>query len=324
MAEFEKVNLTSDVQYSAKKYDSTLKNPWGIVLMNDTLWVAVNGSGTLQNYSLEGKLLNTVVVDSANGMSAPTGLVKYHKDKFLITNVSPGLPSKNVTDKTSSLPSKLITVTENGTINGYNSDIDKMHATIVFNDPSKVFKGCDIHNGMLYVTNFASGHVEIYNGSWTFMKHFTDPSLFAIGYAPYNVKIIDQKVFVCFAEQDSAKHDGIPGIGNGYVDVFDLSGSLDLRFSSRDSLNEPWAIIPYCININKKKKNVVVIGNFGDGRVNIFLSNGKLLGCAVDCYGNPFMLDSLWGLTNDFDENIYFTAGINNEADGMIGLLKYA
>jgi uncharacterized protein (TIGR03118 family) len=310
MAKFEKVNLTSDVQYSAKKYDSTLKNPWGIVLMNDTLWVAVNGSGTLQNYSLEGKLLNSVMVDASSGISAPTGLVKYHKDKFLIT------------DGTVSLPSKLITVTENGTINGYNYEVNKMHTKIAFSDPTKVFKGCDIYNGMLYVTNFASGHVEIYNGSWTFMKHFTDPALFAIGYAPYNVKIIDKKVFVCFAEQDSAKHDGIPGIGNGYVDVFDLSGSLDLRFSSRDSLNEPWAIIPYCIDINKKKKNVVVIGNFGDGRINIFSSNGKLIGCATDCRGNPYTLDSLWGLTKDYDENIYFAAGINNESDGMIGILK--
>ena len=53
----QKDNLISDVMFGAKILDPSLKNPWAIVMNNDTnIWVAVNGMGLLNIYSLQGTL----------------------------------------------------------------------------------------------------------------------------------------------------------------------------------------------------------------------------------------------------------------------------
>ena len=66
----------------------------------------------------------------------------------------------------------------------------------------------------------------------------------------------------------------------------------------------------------------------GDGHINAFdPGTGDFLGTLSDTLGNPIKNDGLWGLTfgnggNGGDPNIlYFTAGLNNGADGLLGSL---
>src|SRR5438093_6921460 len=74
--------------------------------------------------------------------------------------------------------------------------------------------------------------------------------------------------------------------------------------------------------------NALLVGNFGDGRINAFdPSNGALLGAIKDSAGQPIVIDGLWGLRFGNDgaagksNELFFTAGINDEANGLFGKL---
>ena len=103
-------------------------------------------------------------------------------------------------------------------------------------DPSKnaVYKGLAISNfdgGTLYATNFVSGMVEMYDSSFKLVGKFDDPTL-PSGYAPFDAKVINGELYVTFAKQNAAKHDDVAGLGNGFVDMFDLSGGHMKRLIS--------------------------------------------------------------------------------------------
>ena len=290
--------------------DTSLKNPWGVVVRNG-IWTAVNGSGTLNNYTLEGKFLQSVTVTATTGISSPSGLAKYSGFKFLIT--------KGI----NTFPSSLVTVTENGTINAWHPSVDPLNALITFSDPTKVFKGCDFLNDMLYVTDFSGGFINTFDSSWNLINTFTDPSLTAIGFAPYGIKTIGEKLYVTFAKQDSAKHDGVIANGAGYVDVFNPDGTFFGRFANRDVLNEPWAVLPFKLFCHGRKRDVILIGNFGDGRILVYSFSGKFYGYLSDEFDNAFTIDGLWGIVAN-GEGLIVTAGINSEADGLISVIKYS
>ena len=59
----------------------------------------------------------------------------------------------------------------------------------------------------------------------------------------------------------------------------------------------------------------------GDGKVNAYnLNTKKFVGQLAHRKGQPLQFDGLWALL--FVENrLYFTAGINHEADGLFGFI---
>jgi uncharacterized protein (TIGR03118 family) len=74
---------------------------------------------------------------------------------------------------------------------------------------------------------------------------------------------------------------------------------------------------------------MTIAGNFGDGRINAFdLSTGALAGQLRGSDGNPLSIDGLWALTIGNDgqagssDTIYFTAGPNDESDGLFGVIE--
>src|SRR2546425_214783 len=68
-----------------------------------------------------------------------------------------------------------------------------------------VYKGATVgvanSQNYLYVTNFHSGHVETYNGSFVLQAGFpfTDPNLPA-GYAPFGIRNFGGQIFVTYAK----------------------------------------------------------------------------------------------------------------------------
>jgi len=74
---------------------------------------------------------------------------------------------------------------------------------------------------------------------------------------------------VTYAKQDAAKHDDVPGPGNGFVDVFDLDGNLIKRLISNGALNSPWGLALAPSNFGDLS-NSLLVGNFGDGVINAF------------------------------------------------------
>ena len=82
----------------------------------------------------------------------------------------------------------------------------------------------------LYVANFHAGTVEVYDGNFapvTLAKGCVpaDASI-PSGFAPFNIVNINNTLYVAYAKQDAEGMDDVAGPGNGYVDIFDMSGNL--------------------------------------------------------------------------------------------------
>jgi uncharacterized protein (TIGR03118 family) len=190
----------------------------------------------------------------------------------------------------------------------------------------------------LFATNFRGGTVDVYApapaGSTTGLYvpattdgGFTDPDL-PSGYAPFGIQNIDGDLFVTYALQNAAKHDDTAGSGHGFVDVFDTDGHLLRRFASRGKLDSPWGVARASFAFGRFSGNIL-IGNFGDGKVNVFDSKGKFLDQLRDTNNDPIVIDGLWTVTlgggaKSSPDTLYFTAGTNGETDGLFGTITPA
>jgi uncharacterized protein (TIGR03118 family) len=197
---------------------------------------------------------------------------------------------------------------------------------------------------VLYASNFRAGTVEVYDSHLTKVTPlpggaFTDPRLPA-HYAPFNVQVLNGKVYVTYAKQDATRHDDVGGRGHGFVDVFNLDGTPGLahgkiRLISRGSLDSPWglAIAPQNFAGLQAPGNdpVLLVGNFKNGLINAFdATNGSPLGHLKDPDGEPIQIDRLWALSvgnggaGGAANTVYFTAGIFAESHGLFGALSTA
>ena len=157
--------------------------------------------------------------------------------------------------------------------------------------------------------------------------NFTDADI-PHGYAPFGIQNINGNLFVTYAKQNMAKHDDVAGKGNGFVDVFDTDGHLLRRFASRGALNSPWGVARASFDFGRFSGDILV-GNFGDGRINAFDSDGNFLGQLRDTNGRPISIDGLWTLTlgggaKSSSDTLYFTAGPTGETDGLFGTITPA
>ncbi|HEX4849164.1 MAG TPA: TIGR03118 family protein, partial [Puia sp.] len=136
------------------------------------------------------------------------------------------------------------------------------------------------------------------------------------------------KLYVCYAKiKGPDDTDDQPGAGNGYVDVYDANGNLLKRFISQGQLNSPWGIAQAPAGFGVPF-HAIVVGNFGDGRINVYDSTGTYV-AQLQNNGNTVVIPGLWAL--DFPSNevlnadpnkLYFTAGPTDENHGVFGYLK--
>jgi uncharacterized protein (TIGR03118 family) len=192
--------------------------------------------------------------------------------------------------------------------------------------------GTNAKGVFLFATNFNAGTIDVFgpanansNGQYvpvTTDGGFSDPNIPA-GYAPFGIQNIDGSLFVTYAKQNAEKHDDVAGPGNGFVDVFDTDGNLLRRFASRGPLNSPWGIARASFAFGRFSGEILV-GNFGNGKIHAFDSDGNFLGTLRDANGKPLAIDGLWTLTlgggrNSNSDTLYFTAGPNDETNGLFG-----
>jgi uncharacterized protein (TIGR03118 family) len=167
---------------------------------------------------------------------------------------------------------------------------------------------------------------------------FTDPDL-PSGYAPFNVQVLNGKVYVSYARQDAAGHDDRAGPHRGFVDVFNLDGTPGLtadtmRLITRGPLDSPWGLAiapPGFAGISDPGNGVLLVGNFGDGLINAFdATTGTELGQLQDPDGETIQIDGLWALkvgnggNGGAADTVYFTAGPFDESHGLFGSLSTA
>src|SRR5262249_34143018 len=99
-------------------------------------------------------------------------------------------------------------------------------------------------------------------------------------------------------------------------------------FASHGPLNSPWGMTRASFAFGQFSGDILV-GNFGNGHVNAFDSEGNFLGALRDAKGKPIVIDGLWTLTlgggrNSSSDALYFTAVPDGEMDGLFGTITPA
>jgi uncharacterized protein (TIGR03118 family) len=203
--------------------------------------------------------------------------------------------------------------------------------------------GVDAGHPFLYASNFRSGKVDVFDTHFhpvTLGGSFTDPNV-QHGYAPFGIQNINGNIWVTYAMQDAAKHDPVNKPAHGFVSEFDSSGNLIRTFAKHGHLNSPWGLAMASPNFGKFS-NDILIGNFDDGKINAFdPKTGHWLGALSGPDGKPLVNDGLWSLTfggalnsdevdgpgpdTDVDvpvsstDSLFFSAGLNDETNGLFG-----
>ena len=101
-----------------------------------------------------------------------------------------------------------------------------------------------------------------------------------------------------YAKQDADAEDDVAGPGNGVVDIYTFDGTLKRRVASGGVLNSPWGIAKAPQGFGNAGGDLL-IGNFGNGRINAFDLNGgpvTRVGALLDDNGQRIEIDGLWAL----------------------------
>ena len=342
---------SNGVTHIAKFFDPNLVNPWGIGESGASpFWISDNGAGVSTLYNTAGQPQSLVVSISslANPLGtggAPTGVVfntvPAAQGAFKISGVNAaGMPV--------SAPAAFLFATEEGTILGWNPGVNpvgfdpakagKYAILAVNNSPGAVYKGLAIATDAggttrLYATNFRAGTVDVFDTTFQQVlstNAFNDPDL-PRGYAPFNIVPITTngvtRMFVTFAVQDEDKKDDVPGQSHGIVDTFHLDGSMPQRFAQHGQLDSPWgvALAPAAFGA---LGGTLWIGNFGNGHINAYNpATGEFIDKVRTSHGQAIVIDGLWSIkfgnggNGGLVNTLYFTAGPNEEADGLFGSL---
>jgi uncharacterized protein (TIGR03118 family) len=183
-------------------------------------------------------------------------------------------------------------------------------------------------NNTLYLADFFQGHIDVFDFTFNRLSgfHFIDGDTsdpIPIDFTPNNIVHIGCYLYILYARRDPniTIHD-LAGPGHGFISIFNLDGTFFRRFTSRGVLNSPWAMIPAPCECGFPPGSFLV-GNNGDGRINVFDCNGRYVGPVLNSAGLPVIIEGLWGLAphyTDFSE-IFFTAAPDQNIDGLLGCL---
>jgi uncharacterized protein (TIGR03118 family) len=316
-------NLVSDLPGVAQLQDTNLTNPWGISFSaTSPFWVSDNGSG-----------LSTLYAVTNDASSAPH-VVK----QGLEVAIPGGVPTGQVFNNTGFFNNDaFIFAGEDGTISGWRGALGTT-AELLASRSNAVYKGITLHTNtgtpLLLLANFSEGTVDVYDTNMTLVQ-FADTNAPA-DYAPFNVQNIHGFIFVTFAKVDPVTLDDVSGPGNGLIDVFSVRTGRFFRFATGtdagghlNAINSPWgvALAPFGFGLHG---NQLLVGNFGSGTIMAFTPTGLFAGLLRTPGGQPIVIDGLWGLAfgnggrAGVPRTLYFTAGPNDEEDGLFGALTPA
>jgi uncharacterized protein (TIGR03118 family) len=320
--------------------DANLSNPWGLAIAPGLpFWVADNNSNLSTLYSGTGanqtggitgsNEVGIAIPASGAGVPAsPTGQVYNGNGGFLIST-SAGQESAlfifdgeggTIAAWANDSGASAVTAYDDGVANGANHAVYKGLALGSLNGTPFLY-ATDLHNNKVDVfdTNFAKPA--------DMQGKFIDPQIPA-GFVPFGIVALNQQLYVSYTEQDAAKHDETTGAGLGYVDVFDFSGNFVSRFASAGVLNAPWGMAVAPAGFGSLAGDLL-IGNFGDGKINIFAPNGTALAASMGSLtvtnGGTTGIPGLWSLVfgnGDADKpltTLFYTAGFADQTDGVFG-----
>lgn len=326
--EYKQTNLISDIPGVARITDPNLVNPWGQAAGPTTpLWVSDNGAdvSTLYRGGTDDTIPTIVPLVVSIPQGAPTGVV--------FNSASPDFV---VHQNGQQAPANFIFDSESGVLSAWSLAVSGTNAKSEFADKHAVYKGLALASdggaNLLYATNFHQGRIDVFDDHFNPVRRmrgaFRDPRI-PPGYAPFNIQLLGNDLYVTYAKQDAQRHDDVAGPGNGFVDVYDTSGNLVKRLISHGDLNSPWGLAIAPAGFGAFSGDLLV-GNFGDGAIHAYdPTTGAELGQLTNTDGSPILIDGLWALrfgNGMFADptSLVFTAGIGHESHGLLGKIDSA
>jgi uncharacterized protein (TIGR03118 family) len=328
------VSDTASVVATMTVIDANLQNPWGIAFAPGApFWIADNNSNLTTLYSGTGTIETGAITGSndvgitipagSQALANPTGQVFNGTGGFLVGGQSASFifDGEGGTIAGWASGSSAVTAYDDGTVNGPN------HA---------VYKGLAIGavNGVnyLYATDLHNNKIDVFDTNFSLPPAmqglFVDPTMPA-GFVPFGITPVtdgqgNTTLYVTYAQQDSFQHDEVTGAGLGYVDVFDMSGNFISRFASQGALNAPWGLAVAPSGFGSLAGDIL-IGNFGDGHINVYGADGTYVGPLSVNNGGTVTFPGLWALVfgnGDSDKpvtTLFYTAGFADQTDGVFG-----
>src|SRR6201993_5589660 len=178
-------NLVSDIPGLAAHTDPNLKNPWGTsVGPNTPIWVSDNHAGVTTLYDGAGNPQPKVVAipappsAGAGAVGAPTGQA--------FNTFDPASNDFVISKDGVSGPAFFLFATEDGTIAGWNPNVDNAHAVIAVDNSTATDAAGDVganYKGLalvstpagkfIYATSFRFGKVEVFDIHFALVHSFT-------------------------------------------------------------------------------------------------------------------------------------------------------
>src|SRR3984893_5896476 len=316
LAQYKQTNLTSNQAGKAKHQDNLLQNAWGLVYApGSPFWVSDEWNGWSTLYDGAGvpqSLQVTIPSASGNGPGSPTGMVyNTSTTDFAIMN----------------WPSVFLFATLDGTIQGW-STFDPSTALIAVNNSANKasYNGLAVtskkQGNFLYAADLFNNKIDMYDSTFKFVKSFTDPKI-PRGFSTLNFQDINGLLYVAYASPT--------GGAGGFIDIFKEDGTFVKRFAHGAPLNQPWGFAVAPKNFGPLSNTLLISNNTNTGTINGFnLKTGKFVGTIKNTAGKPIKIDQLWGIefgggtkSNGKKNELYFTAGPNNNVNGLSGKIAF-
>jgi uncharacterized protein (TIGR03118 family) len=345
--------IATSASYGAVHTDPTLVNAWGIATrpagLGGHFWITANGTGLssqwvgdvggvplyqdeLRVVSVPGPVLGPGAAPNQPIVSpgTPTGVAFNSGSGFRITQGSIG-----------NEPARFLFATDNGVISAWT---ERQNADGSFDRPFNALSvidrsadgvqyfglGVDATGGRLYAADFgANPGLRVYDGNFVDVSAsagFANPFA-AQGYQPFNVQVLDNRVFVAYAEWGSAGEE-VTGAGKGRVAEFSTAGDLLHTWGDGSGLDAPWGLAVAPASFGAFAGHLLV-GNFGDGTIAAFDPLTRQFADHLrDGNGQPIAIEGLWGLqfgngaSLGETDRLYFAAGPEDETAGLFGNLS--
>jgi uncharacterized protein (TIGR03118 family) len=310
-AQYQLINLVSNQVNQAPNIDPLLANAWGLARSpTSPWWLTDNDTGWSTLYDATGKQvpLRVVIPTAGNGPVSPTGLN------------GPGTPTGVVYNGSSTDflvqgdKAPFIFATLDGTISAWAPGVNGNLATLVVdNSANKAsYTGLAITSNptgnFLYAADNANNQIDMYNGSFTLVKSFSDPAIPST-YSVFGIQDINGLLYVAYA---------VPNVGaGGFIDLFTESGIFVKTLIQGTILNQAWGMAAAPGNFGPLSNTLLVSNNSVNGTINAFDPlTGKFVGTIKDQSGKRIVLNNLWGIafgggntTNGAQNALFVTVG---------------
>jgi hypothetical protein len=183
---------------------------------------------------------------------------------------------------------------------------------------------------LVLAADFHNARIDVFDENFKLVTTpmFSTPAAIPAGFAPFNVMVSGNIVYVAYAQVDRTTGESMAGAGLGFVVAFDVCGNV-LWTAKGNELNAPWGML--VIANQGLFGGALLVGNFGDGHITMINpKDGTIAGQLMTSATAAVTIDGLWGLAlgtgvqGSLAAGVYFTAGPQDETHGLFGVISAA